>query len=275
MSRASTSRRSAAAERADEAFAAGTDLGPYQGIPIGIKDILATGDGPTTANSLILDPAWGEGKDGPVVTRLRAAGAVITGKLVTMEFAIGVADATKPFPIPRNPWNLDHWPGGSSSGTGNGVAAGLFFAGIGTDTGGSIRIPAAFCGTSGLMPTFGRVPKSGCAPLGYSLDHIGPLARSARDCAEFLQLIAGYHPSDESCVDRPVDDYVTGLDRRPHRHAHRRRAGQPLPRAGRPRCRGGVRGGGRGARRSGRRARRGRAAVLRRDDGGPDAHDDG
>jgi aspartyl-tRNA(Asn)/glutamyl-tRNA(Gln) amidotransferase subunit A len=145
------------------------------------------------------------------VSRLRAAGAVITGKLVTMEFAIGVADATKPFPIPKNPWNLDHWPGGSSSGTGNGVAAGLFYAGIGTDTGGSIRIPAAFCGTSGLMATFGRVPKSGCAPLGYSLDHIGPLARSARDCAEFLQVIAGYHPSDESCVDRPVDDYVIGL----------------------------------------------------------------
>jgi aspartyl-tRNA(Asn)/glutamyl-tRNA(Gln) amidotransferase subunit A len=201
----------AAAERADKAFADGTDLGPYQGIPIGIKDILATADGPTTANSLILDRAWGEGKDGPVVSRLRAAGAVITGKLVTMEFAIGVADATKPFPVPKNPWNLEHWPGGSSSGTGNGVAAGLFYAGIGTDTGGSIRIPAAFNGTSGLMPTFGRVPKSGCAPLGYSLDHIGPLARSARDCAEFLQVIAGDHPSDESCVDRPVDDYVTGL----------------------------------------------------------------
>ncbi len=201
----------AAAARADADFAAGIDKGPYQGIPIGIKDILATVDGPTTANSLVLDPAWGEGKDGPVVARLRAAGAVITGKLVTMEFACGVADATKPFPVPRNPWNFDTWPGGSSSGTGNGIAAGLFYAGIGTDTGGSIRIPAAFCGTSGLMPTFGRVPKSGCVPLGYSLDHIGPMARSARDCASFLEIIAGYDPSDESCVDRPVDDYLGAL----------------------------------------------------------------
>ena len=201
----------AAAERADKAFADGTDLGPYQGIPIGIKDILADADGPTTANSLILDRAWAEGKDSPVVARLKAAGAVITGKLVTMEFATGAADATKPFPVPKNPWNLETWPGGSSSGTGNGVAAGLFYAGIGTDTGGSIRMPAAFCGTSGLMATFGRVPKSGCAPLGYSLDHIGPLARSARDCADFLQVIAGYHPSDESCVDRPVDDFTSGL----------------------------------------------------------------
>ena len=203
----------AAAERADKAFADGTDLGPYQGIPIGIKDILADADGPTTANSLILDRAWADGKDSPVVARLKAAGAVITGKLVTMEFATGAADATKPFPVPKNPWDLETWPGGSSSGTGNGVAAGLFYAGIGTDTGGSIRMPAAFCGTSGLMPTFGRVPKSGCAPLGYSLDHIGPLARSARDCADFLQIIAGYHPSDESCVDRPVDDFVAGLTR--------------------------------------------------------------
>jgi aspartyl-tRNA(Asn)/glutamyl-tRNA(Gln) amidotransferase subunit A len=201
----------AAAERADKAFADGTDLGPYQGIPIGIKDILADAGGPTTANSLILDRAWADGKDSPVVARFKAAGAVITGKLVTMEFATGAADATKPFPVPKNPWNLEMWPGGSSSGTGNGVAAGLFYAGIGTDTGGSIRMPAAFCGTSGLMPTFGRVPKSGCAPLGYSLDHIGPLARSARDCADFLQIIAGYHPSDESCVDRPVDDFVAGL----------------------------------------------------------------
>src|ERR1700722_1415360 len=201
----------ATADQADKDFANGVDKGPYQGIPIGIKDILAMAEGPTTANSLILDPAWGEGKDAPVVARLKTAGAVITGKLTTMEFACGLADPTKPFPVPSNPWNLDTWPGGSSSGTGNGIASGLFYAGIGTDTGGSIRIPAAFCGTSGLMPTFGRVPKSGCVPLGYSLDHIGPLARSARDCAAMLGIIAGFHASDESCVDRPVGDYVGGL----------------------------------------------------------------
>jgi aspartyl-tRNA(Asn)/glutamyl-tRNA(Gln) amidotransferase subunit A len=201
----------ATAEQADKDFANGIDKGPYQGIPIGIKDILAMAEGPTTANSLILDRAWGEGKDAPVVARLKAAGAVITGKLTTSEFAIGSPDPTKPFPIPRNPWDLNRTPGGSSAGTGNGVAAGLIFAGIGTDTGGSIRCPAAWNGTSGLMPTFGRVPKSGCAPLGYSLDHIGPLARSARDCAAMLEIIAGYHPSDESCVDRPVDDYLGAL----------------------------------------------------------------
>jgi aspartyl-tRNA(Asn)/glutamyl-tRNA(Gln) amidotransferase subunit A len=202
----------AAATDADALFSAGVDRGPLQGIPIGVKDILAQSDGPTTAQSLILDRAWGEGKDAPVVARLKAGGAVITGKLSTMEFAIGMPDPTKPFPIPRNPWDTDTWPGGSSSGTGNGVAAGLFYAGIGTDTGGSIRIPAAFCGTSGLMPTFGRVPKSGCVPLGYTLDHIGPLARSAADCGAFLGVIAGFHPSDPYCVDRPVPDFIAGLD---------------------------------------------------------------
>ena len=201
----------AQAEQADEDFANGIDKGMYQGIPIGVKDILAMAEGPTTANSLILDRAWGAGKDGPVVARLKAAGAVITGKLTTSEFAIGSPDASKPFAIPKNPWNLDRSPGGSSAGTGNGIASGLVFAGIGTDTGGSIRIPAAWNGVTGLMPTFGRVPKSGCVPLGYSLDHIGPLARSARDCAAMLAVIAGYHPSDESCVDRPVDDYVGAL----------------------------------------------------------------
>jgi aspartyl-tRNA(Asn)/glutamyl-tRNA(Gln) amidotransferase subunit A len=200
-----------AAEQADKDFAEGIDRGPYQGVPIGIKDILAVAEGPTTANSLVLDRAWGEGKDGPVVARLKAAGAVITGKMTTSEFAIGSPDPSKPFPIPRNPWDLTRSPGGSSAGTGNGIAAGLILAGIGTDTGGSIRCPAAWNGISGLMPTFGRVPKSGCVPLGYSLDHIGPLARSARDCAAMLGIIAGYDPSDESCVERPVDDYLGAL----------------------------------------------------------------
>jgi aspartyl-tRNA(Asn)/glutamyl-tRNA(Gln) amidotransferase subunit A len=113
--------------------------------------------------------------------------------------------------VPRNPWNTDHWPGGSSSGTGSGVAAGLFSGGLGTDTGGSIRIPAAFCGISGLKQTFGRVPKSGCVPLGYSLDHIGPMARSARDCALMLQVIAGYDASDPTCKNVPVPDYLAAL----------------------------------------------------------------
>ncbi|MFC5831824.1 amidase [Nonomuraea insulae] len=198
----------AAAGRADAELAAGVDKGPLHGIPFGVKDIIAAAEGPTTAQSLV-QPDWA-GKDAPVVARLKAAGAVITGKVTTMEYAIGMVDPSKPFPTPRNPWDTRTWPGGSSSGTGNGVAAGMFLAGLGSDTGGSIRIPAAFCGVSGLMPTFGRVPKSGVAPLGYSLDHVGPLARSARDCAAVLEVIAGFHPSDPDCVDLPLDLPVFG-----------------------------------------------------------------
>ena len=108
---------------------------------------------PTTAQSLVLDRAWGRGRDAPAVARLKAAGAVIVGKTTTMEFAIGLPDPQKPFVVPRNPWDLSRWPGGSSSGTGSGIAAGLFLAGVGTDTGGSSRIPAAMCGVTGLMPT--------------------------------------------------------------------------------------------------------------------------
>ncbi|WP_329057359.1 amidase [Amycolatopsis sp. NBC_01480] len=200
------------AELADAELARGEDRGPLHGIPFGVKDILAMAEGPTTAQSLILDRTWGAGKDAPVVARLKAAGAVITGKTTTMEFACGMPDDTKPFPVPRNPWDTATWPGGSSSGTGSGVAAGMFLAGLGTDTGGSIRIPAAFCGVSGLMPTFGRVPKSGCVPLGYSLDHIGPLARSAQDCASVLEVLAGPHASDPDCVDAPFTAPELGGD---------------------------------------------------------------
>ncbi len=193
----------AAAAAADAELAGGVDRGSLHGIPCGIKDIVAMAEGPTTAQSLVLDPAWGAGRDAPVVARLKRAGAVITGKTSTMEFALGLTDPDKPFPVPRNPWDTATWPGGSSSGSGAGVAAGMFYAAIGTDTLGSIRIPAGFCGVSGLMPTFGRVPKSGCVPLGYSLDHVGPLARSAADCAAVLEVIAGHHPSDPDCVDAP------------------------------------------------------------------------
>ncbi|HEX3910032.1 MAG TPA: amidase [Solirubrobacteraceae bacterium] len=200
-----------AAGEADAELAAGVDRGPLHGIPIGIKDIIATAEGQTTAGSLVLDREWGRGRDAPVVTRLREAGAVIAGKLTTMEFAIGVPDPSKPFPVPRNPWDLGAWAGGSSSGAGNGVGAGLVLAALGTDTGGSIRIPSAFCGLSGLVPTFGRVPKAGCVPLGYTLDHIGPIATSARDCAALLGVIAGYDPSDPSSVRRAVPDYAGAL----------------------------------------------------------------
>ncbi|MGZ0146021.1 amidase [Kribbella sp. WER1] len=200
----------AAATDADAALAAGDEVGPLHGIPLGIKDIITTREGQTTAQSLVLDRAWGQG-DAVVVQRLRDAGGLVTGKLTTMEFAMGAPDPDKPFPIPRNPWNLDHWAGGSSSGTGSGVSAGVFRAGLGTDTGGSIRIPAAFCGVTGLMPTFGRVPKSGCVPLGYSLDHIGPLARSAEDCALLLDVLAGYDAGDRCSIDVPVPDHTAAL----------------------------------------------------------------
>ena len=200
------------AAAADADFAAGTDRGPLQGIPFGIKDLLATRDQPTTANSLILDPAWGDGYDSVVSERVRGSGAVIMGKLVLSEFAIGAPDPEKPFPIPHNPWDLERSPAGSSSGTGIAVSTGMVLGGIGTDTGGSVRGPASFNGHSGLKVTFGRVPKWGCAPLGYTLDSIGPMARSAWDCAAILNVIAGYDARDFTASTEPVDDYLEGIN---------------------------------------------------------------
>ena len=191
------------ATRADAELATGIDRGPLHGIPFGVKDNIAVSNGPTTAQSLVMDPAWAEGKDAAVVARIKAGGAVITGKTTTMEFAVGMVDPSKPFPVPRNPWDPERWAGGSSSGTGAGVAAGIFLAAFGTDTAGSNRLPAAYCGVTGLVPTFGRVPKSGVVPLGYSLDRVGPMARSARDCAAVLSVIAGLDPSDADSRDMP------------------------------------------------------------------------
>jgi aspartyl-tRNA(Asn)/glutamyl-tRNA(Gln) amidotransferase subunit A len=201
----------AAARQADDGFRAGTDRGPLQGIPLAVKDILSTADSPTTAQSLVLDPEWGNRADAPAVHRLRKAGAVLTGKTSTMEFAIGLPDPAKPFPVPRNPWLRSAWSGGSSSGTANGVAAGMFFGGLGTDTGGSIRMPSALCGVTGLKPTWGRVPKSACVPLASTLDHVGPIARSAHDCALILNAIAGVDPTDDCSADVPVSDYTATL----------------------------------------------------------------
>jgi aspartyl-tRNA(Asn)/glutamyl-tRNA(Gln) amidotransferase subunit A len=202
----------AAAAAADEKLASGDPVGPLHGIPLGIKDIISTSEGTSTAQSLVLDPQWGiDAGDAVVVSRLRAAGGIVMGKLSTMEFACGMPDFDRPFPIPRNPWDLDRWAGGSSSGSGSSVSTGMVLGALGTDTAGSIRIPAAFCGVTGVMPTFGRVPKSGCVPLGYSLDHIGPLTRSARDGALMLQILAGYDASDACATDVPVPDYLAGL----------------------------------------------------------------
>jgi aspartyl-tRNA(Asn)/glutamyl-tRNA(Gln) amidotransferase subunit A len=201
----------AVATAADADLAAGVDHGPLTGIPLAVKDIIATKDAPTTANSRVLDPDWGKGIDAPVVARLREGGAVILGKSTTSEFACGMPDPDKGFPIPRNPWNTDHTPAGSSSGTGIAVAASLALGGLGTDTGGSVRGPAAANGHTGLKVTFGRVPKNGVVPLGYSLDSVGPMARSAYDCALLLEVMAGYDPGDPYAAKVDVPDYTAQL----------------------------------------------------------------
>jgi aspartyl-tRNA(Asn)/glutamyl-tRNA(Gln) amidotransferase subunit A len=201
-----------AAASADAARAAGRSLGTLHGVPVAVKDILATREGPTTAQSVVDDPGWERGRDATSVARLRAAGAVIVGKTTTMEYALGFPDTSKPFPHPRNPWDPRRYAGGSSSGSASGVAAGLFCGALGTDTGGSIRMPSAFCGVSGLKPTYGRVSRAGCLPLGWSLDHVGPIARSARDCARLLGAMAGSDPADRSAASEPVPDYLAALD---------------------------------------------------------------
>ena len=205
LQRLDQSARDAAAE-ADAELAAGRDRGLLHGIPLGIKDIIATRESATTGQSLVHAPEWAADQgDAPVVARLREAGGIIIGKTSTMEFAIGMPDPAKPFPVPRNPWNAERWTGGSSSGTGAGLAAGCFLGGLGTDTGGSVRIPAAFCGITGHKQTFGLVPKSGCIPLGFSLDHIGPMARSVADCTAMLQVMAGPDAGDATSVAVDLD----------------------------------------------------------------------
>jgi aspartyl-tRNA(Asn)/glutamyl-tRNA(Gln) amidotransferase subunit A len=201
----------AAARRADAELAAGNDRGPMHGIPVGVKDILSTDEGPTSCQSKVLPTSWGDRGDGPVVRRLRDAGAVVMGKLTTMEYANGRPARDMAFPLPRNPWDTDRWTGGSSSGSGGGVASGLMLGALGTDTGGSIRLPASYCGITGHKPTHGLVPKSGCFPLGYTFDHVGPLCRSAWDCAAMLGVIAGHDPSDRTSVPTDAVDYVAAL----------------------------------------------------------------
>jgi aspartyl-tRNA(Asn)/glutamyl-tRNA(Gln) amidotransferase subunit A len=200
-----------AAAKADAAFAAGIDAGPLQGIPIGVKDIIATREAPTTANSHILDRNWGAHWDAPVVERLRNAGAVVMGKTVTSEFALGAPDPDNGFPMPKNPWNPEHAASGSSAGSGIAVASGMVLAALGTDTGGSVRGPASFNGHTGLKVTYGRVPKFGVVPLAYSLDSIGPMARTAWDCAALLAVMAGHDPRDPDAAEKPVPDYTAAL----------------------------------------------------------------
>lgn len=193
------------ARAADALLAAGRERGPLIGIPLGIKDLIETAGVPTTAGSRVLAD-WIPERDATVVTRLRAAGAIALAKTNTHEFAYGTVTAPT-----RNPWNTDHIPGGSSGGSAAGVASGEFPGALGTDTGGSIRIPAAACGVSGLKPTFGLVSRAGIVPLSWSLDHAGPLARSVEDCALLLEALAGYDSLDPESVDVPLLDFRAAL----------------------------------------------------------------
>ena len=191
-----------AADRVDRLFARGIDPGPLAGIPMGVKDIIDVAGHPTLCGSAAYPDTPAE-RDAPVVERLREAGAVIVGKTVTHELACGVISSPA-----SNPWNTDCIPGGSSGGSGAAVAAGITVAALGSDTGGSIRIPAAACGTAGLKGTYGRVPRSGVAVLSWSLDHIGPLAATPADCILVQSVISGSHPSDPTTLrELPPDGY--------------------------------------------------------------------
>src|SRR5436190_5176628 len=198
------------ARAAERAIMAGRPLGPLHGIPIGLKDIVDTKGIPTTCGSKILQDNIPD-TDAACAEKLAAAGAVLMGKLTTHEFADGGPSFDLPWPPARNPWNTDHVTAGSSSGTGAAVAAGMILCGIGTDTGGSIRGPAALCGISGLKPTYGLVSRAGVAPAAFSLDHIGPMAWNAEDCAIMLQALAGHDPRDPASANRPIPDYTAAL----------------------------------------------------------------
>ncbi|HEY3908320.1 MAG TPA: amidase [Stellaceae bacterium] len=187
--------------------------GVLHGIPIGLKDIYKTRGIRTTAGSRRYQDHVPE-EDVETWVRLRQAGAILLGKNETHEFAIGGPDFTLPFAPARNPWNTAHYPAGSSSGSAVAVAAGLCAAAMGSDTGGSIRGPAAYCGIVGLKPTYGRVSRRGVFPLSYTLDHCGPLTRTVEDCAIMMQALAGYDPQDPASADVPVPDYRAALSAR-------------------------------------------------------------
>lgn len=199
------------ARRADAELAAGRDRGPLHGIPIAWKDLFHTKGVRTTGGSLLYKDFVPD-SDAFAVKRAVAGGAVMLGKLNMHELAYGITSDNPHFGAVRNPWNAKHSPGGSSGGSGVAVAAGMAFAAMGTDTGGSIRIPASFCGTVGLKPTYGRVSRQGVLPLSWSLDHVGPLTGSVRDAALVLNVIAGHDPVDPSSSRHPVVDYMPDED---------------------------------------------------------------
>ncbi|MEA3066391.1 MAG: amidase [Sphingomonadales bacterium] len=198
------------ARRAEEELGRGEWRGPLHGVPIALKDLIDTAGIPTEAGMKALAgrvPA----EDATVAARLRDAGAVLLGKLAMTEGAF--SEHHPDIEPPRNPWSAGHWTGVSSSGSGVAVAAGLCFGALGTDTGGSIRFPSAACGITGLKPTWGRVSRHGVFPLASSLDHVGPMARSAEDLAPLLAAIAGPDPSDPTALRLPAEDYAGALER--------------------------------------------------------------
>lgn len=188
----------------------GQRLGPLDGIPIAVKDLFDTAGVLTTGGTGAFRdrvPA----ADATAVQRLRAVGAVITGKTNTHELALGGTTNNVHYGATHNPWKLDRVPGGSSGGSAAAVAAGQCLAALGTDTAGSIRIPAAFCGVTGFKPTYGLVGRGGIIPLAFTLDHAGPIARSALDCALVLNALAGYDARDHDSVRRPGEDYIAAI----------------------------------------------------------------
>lgn len=198
------------AGRAEAEIARGDWRGPMHGVPIGLKDLCGTRGVRTTWGTRVLAGNV-PSEDATVVRRLFEAGAVMLGKLHMTEGAY--SQHHPDYPAPLNPWNAGHWPGNSSSGSGAATAAGLCFGAIGTDTGGSIRFPSGANGITGLKPTWGRVSRHGVLPLADSLDHVGPMTRSARDAAAMLGAMAGADPLDPTSLDAPVPDYLGGIDR--------------------------------------------------------------
>jgi aspartyl-tRNA(Asn)/glutamyl-tRNA(Gln) amidotransferase subunit A len=199
------------AKQADDELARGEGRGPLHGIPIAVKDLFSTKGVRTTGGSKLFEDRVPD-YDATVVEWLLAGGAVLVGKTGMHELAYGITSSNPHFGAIRNPWDRDRIPGGSSGGSGAAVAAGMVSMAMGSDTGGSIRIPAAYCGVVGLKPTYGRVSRYGVMPLGFSLDHMGPLTRSVRDAGAVLNVIAGYDARDETTSRRPVENYVPDLD---------------------------------------------------------------
>jgi amidase len=198
-----------AAANADKELRAGRSRGPLHGVPIGVKDLCFTKGVRTTCASGVLRD-WIPNESATVIERLEAAGAIIVGKLHMTEFASVWYHAE--FPAPKNPWGDDLWPGASSSGSGAATAAGLCYGSLGSDTGGSIRLPSAANGIVGLKPTWGRVSRHGVFPLAESLDHIGPMTRTVTDAALMLAAIAGYDFRDQTSLTTPVENYAATVE---------------------------------------------------------------